>query len=180
LITSPYEEAWNDHAANWKPHPYQSQLLNEEKDTLLSQHIIPTQKEWLWPNVQLWCRSSYLFFEPIRNDEEDEDIDPVEEKAKPCHVIGKNIDSRSGSVRYMAVVVRRKFNLDYLGDPFLSYGFCAEFLDQVIFNLPNAAFIYGNGYTWDEHLLHFLEPYAFRHDLRIPDHLMPNKWKNLL
>lgn len=55
---------------------------------------------------------------------------------------------------------------------------CDVYFDEVLWSLPRDAFVYGD---FLDHIntRHHLMPYSFRHDIRIPENMMPSIWKNI-
>lgn len=160
-----WQQAWNHHIFNWKPLKRKVDELND------ANLIIPIESEWTWSTgdiienpdaVNLWCYSVYRTMQGL------EDIDS-EKKAYPCKVVNRKLKTASESVLYTAELIQRRQNIDNI--------FCDEIFDEVLWSLPRDAFVYGDVFDHDS-IRHHLSPNAFRHDMRIPDNIMPDIWKN--
>lgn len=160
-----WQAAWDAHVSKWTPKIFPSQTLNMAVDPI----EIPTHDEWPWPDVHLWCRSIYRDFQglPLADGE-----------AFPCRIISKTKDHGTGEIHYNAELRERSYGVK--NEPKLKdIDYCYEVFDEILFSLPRDAFIFGNAYDWEEHNRYYGETWSFRHDLRIPDNIMPKMWKDL-
>ena len=56
---------------------------------------------------------------------------------------------------------------------------CDELFDEVLWGVPRDAFAFGGPFeVFDTR--EYARAGTFRHDLRVPDEIMPEPWKNLL
>jgi len=166
--SSEWQNAWDDHVAHWEPIERRVDLLNEDIDS-----IIPTESEWQWtmgdPNekseaVNLWC---YDIYREMRGLPE---LSPEEPNAWPCKVLRR--ESSSGDPLYTAEIVQRLQNENDEDEQ------CVEIFDEILFAVPRDAFVFGGVYEHDD-TREYAHPWTFRHDLRIPDEIMPAEWKNI-
>lgn len=160
-----WQTAWDEHLANWKPVERLVDSLREED----YDSIVPTEQEWRWsmgdPNednqaVNLWCYNIYRELQGLPD---------ASDEAYPCKVIlRQDVD---GSMLYTAEIVER---IQYEDDDA-----CEEIFDEVLWAVPRDALAYGG-----LHEVYDTREYAyagtFRHDLRIPDDIMPEAWKNIV
>jgi hypothetical protein len=162
-----WETAWRRHVADWKPAERLVDHLNQDMDL-----VIPTESEWTWqcgdpnenPNaVNVWCRDIYREMQGL----------PFHEgHAWPCKVISRT-EASDGSLQYNAeiVIIDQGIVEEEQGDEV-----CHEQFDEVLWSLPRDAFIFGavdEVFDTREYILHK----SFRHDLRVPDDIMPDAWK---
>jgi hypothetical protein len=58
---------------------------------------------------------------------------------------------------------------------------CVEIYDEIMFDVPRDAFVFGTVIDYGNNDIYrmYKEPWTFRHDIRIPDPLMPNAWIDL-
>jgi hypothetical protein len=171
-----WQQAWDDHVLNWNPQERFVDTLNQDMDS-----IIPTEQEWTWhagdintdpQAVNLWCYNAYR---------ELQGLPETDAEAYPCKVVHRYRNSSSGSsgsgndaathtYLYTAELIERRQNIEH--------DVCDEVLDEVLWSLPRDAFVYG-GYYEAYDTRQYLMPESFRHDIRIPNHIMPLSWKNL-
>lgn len=165
-----WEAAWNAHLKSWTPKVFKSQILNEMEPEI----EIPMQNEWRWPDVHLWCRGIYRVFQGVSK---------TDEGSRPCHVIAKNQDKLSGEVLYTVQLVWRfhgtKNEMNYEDYDHFSSERCTEETLGILFQLPRDALSFGGSFDFDEHNRYYSESWSFRHDLRIPEEIMPAQWKNM-
>lgn len=164
-----WEMAWEHHISKWTPKTFKSQLLNEMEPPI----ELPIHTDWIWPDVHLWCRNLY------GNTRPNQESDVI---AFPCRVIGKAINQSSGEISYMAQRIKRFHGTKGEGKGNSGYvqRLCGETYGEILFDFPRDAFKFGNSFDWAEKHRYYTETWSFRHDLRIPDHLFPDKWKNLM
>lgn len=160
-----WQIAWEQHVARWQPAPRLVDKLNENIDS-----VIPTNNEWVWPigdininpqAVNLWCYDIYRTMQGFS---------ATDEEAYPCKVTLRLYHNTTSSYIYTAEILERRQNSDG--------SLCNEIFDEVLWSLPRDAFAYGGQsevYDTNQYLI----PTAFRHEIGIPDSLMPPVWKNL-
>lgn len=159
-----WQAAWEEHVASWQPVQRLVDKLNEDIDS-----VIPTSKEWAWhigdinvnpQAVNLWCYDIYRTFQGFW---------ATYEEAYPCRVIIRMYDHSTSTYMYTAEIFERRQNIDDTT--------CDEVFDEVLWLLPRDAFVYGGCdeiYDTSQYLL----PTTFRHEIGIPNSLMPQVWKN--
>jgi hypothetical protein len=160
-----WQLAWEKHAGNWKPVQRLVDTLNERIDS-----VIPTSKEWVWDvgdininpqAVNLWCYDIYRTLQGLP---------ATDEEAYPCRVSFRLYNRRTSSYVYTAEIFERRQNDDDTT--------CEEIFDEVLWVLPRDAFVYG-GFNEVYDTNQYLMPTTFRHEIGIPESLMPRAWKNL-
>jgi SET domain len=162
-----WQQAWDEHVENWKPVERLVDKLNDDFDS-----ILPTEDEWHWSvgdltddsqAVNLWCYNVYRELQGLPS---------APEVAYPCKVIlRQDVD---GSALYTAEILERRQNVDDDDDDV-----CEEFFDEILWAVPRDAFAFGGLYhVFDTR--EYASTWTFRHDLRVPDELMPDAWKNLV
>jgi len=184
-----WQAAWDEHVANFKPLERRVDRLNEDFDS-----VLPTQDEWQWSMgdpyensaaVNLWCRDIYREMRGLP------ELSPDEPDAWPCKVLLRQpqndtsvVDNEDGTkttkpqLLYTAEIVMRLQNEGE--EDAEDEQQCFEVLDEVLFAVPRDAFVYGGAYEQDDTTRAYIQPWSFRHDLRIPDTIMPEAWKNLV
>jgi SET domain len=152
--------------------------------------------------IHIWCRATYLqVFIGRHLPKESTD----RANYYPCRVIAKEyvvayeengIDIMQHQhavpeILYTAEIYERDHQffdiLDYFYSPPCEKCQCSEVPINVAFRLPRDAFIVGNIDTFDEKhpdpaapfLPYLTDTSTFRHEIGIPDEIMPEKWKNL-
>ena len=165
-----WQRAWDEHVALWTSIERRVDVLNQDSNS-----IIPTEHEWNWtmgdPSanseaVNLWCRDIYREMRGLP------EMSPGEPSSWPCKVLLRQNDVGSGEPLYTAEIVLR-LQVENTED-----GQCVELFDEVLFAVPRDAFVFGGLYEHDD-TREYAQPWTFRHDLRIPDTIMPDAWKNL-
>jgi hypothetical protein len=159
-----WQIAWEIHVANWVPIQRLADSLNADLDS-----IVPTEKEWMWQHgdiniqssaVNLWCYNTYRELQGLPG---------TDALAYPCKVVQRRFDNMSNSHVYVAEIVERRQNTEH--------DTCDEIFDEVLWTLPRDAFSYG-GFNELYDTNQYLMPSTFRHEMSIPDSLMPQAWKN--
>lgn len=160
-----WEKAWSAHVENWRPvegaEGYVDALKLNQNETLPFRTIYELLEDPL-PDLELHCDSAYKSkrwknFYPER-------IDEFHDKGEfyKCDVLQVKTDGH-GNQLYTAVM--------WTSPP---DGGKPEYKGKLK-KVPRRAVRYRNRpWTSDPFL-----PNAFRHDIRIPDHLFPEKWKNI-
>lgn len=154
-----WAKAWENHVKNWKPPPGADQyqpatILNEMDDA-----VIRTIKEGSYNPEKdkiLYCR------EDFRKWAGSDDESPFD--FQTCRALNRYEDA-NGETRYLVETyaeIEDKWH-------------CYEENHFLIFDLPRDGFNFRDAmYAFDHS-----QRWAFRHDIRIPDELMPEIWKNL-
>lgn len=160
-----WQAAWNRHINNWKPVVRLVDALNQNIDSL-----IPTEQEWKWsmgdPNVNdqavnLWCYNIYREMQGLLEGRKE---------SYPCKIVLRHGDDPKNAVYTAELVIRMQ--LEESDDEM-----CEELFDEVLWMLPRDAFAFGGAYERHD-TREYSTPGTFRHDLRIPDDIMPEIWKN--
>lgn len=168
---SEWQDAWDEHVARWDPVERRVDLLNDADD-----YIIPTENEWKWtmgdPNadseaVNLWCRDSYREMRGLPS------LSHEDPSSWPCKVLFRQEDITKGDPIYTAEIVQRLQGEDTVDEQ------CVEIFDELLFAVPRDAFVFG-GVNEHDDTREYAQPWTFRHDLRIPEKIMPTAWKNLV
>ena len=153
-----WEMAWQEHVRNWKPPPgsndYQpSSILNE-----MDEAIIRTMAEGSYnpeTDKHLYCRE---IFREYAGAEDESDFD-----FQACRALDRYVDS-DGEYRYIVETYTE------VQGPYE----CHEENNFIIFDLPRDGFNFRDALYSLDHS----QKWAFRHDIRIPDEIMPESWKN--
>jgi SET domain len=160
-----WQIAWEKHVANWRAVPRLVDALNDDIDS-----IIPTNEEWVWHGgdvnvnpeaVNLWCYDVYRKMQGLP---------ATDLEAYHCNVVQRRYDTSTASYVYIAEIRMRRQNKGYTK--------CDEIFDEVLWSLPRDAFVYG-GYNDIYDTNQYLMPSTFRHEIGIPDDLMPPMWRNI-
>jgi hypothetical protein len=164
-----FEEAWNHHLETWKPPSRSKQYADADTfNARMKDVVVRTDYEQTldpYPsNLQVRCHSdlkrkswrTYLMKETFDNLWES-----IDEKGWPCF-----IESRYDENGEFVYNVR----MEYQGKE------DGEWVDKFVERkrVPRSAISFlGKPYTTDIHLAN-----AFRHDIRIPNVMVPRQWKN--
>lgn len=168
-----YGAAWQ---AAWDAYPHQDHWYLKDELNLDIDSRIPTYTEWTHsqgdplvdPNaVTLWCFSIYR---------EIQGLPWAEDEAYPCKVILRNDTTDT----YTVEIVMRLQNADgEESNDDTEKDQCFEIFDEVLWGVPRDALAFGGPFAvHDAHREH-LRYDGFRHEMRIPDHLLPVAWRNV-
>ena len=154
-----WQQAWDQHVQKWNPppgsHQYQpASILNEMHDA-----VIRTVSEGSYnPETDkiLYCREIYREYAGA-HEESPYDF-------QTCRALHRYVGP-DGEYRYIVETFS-----EIEGE-----WFCFERGHFIIFDLPRDGFNFRDALYALDHS----QRWAFRHDLRIPDELMPEAWKNL-
>lgn len=154
-----WEEAWQTHVRNWKPPPgsdqYQPSLLLNEMDDA----VIRTVAEGSYDPENdkiLYCREIFRTFAGADDDS------PYD--FQTCRALDRYVGP-DGEYRYI---------VETFAEVEGSWQ-CREENRFIIFDLPRDGFNFRDALYSLDHS----QRWAFRHDMRIPDELMPEAWKNI-
>jgi SET domain len=162
-----WERAWEEHVKKFdtpRPRYIPAFELNKVLDLR-----IPTVDETndYFDQVLMGCREHYL-----PHNHGVKSFYDVEEDGDPfflCRVLERK--SGGGVYRYTAEVYERR---TYLKDDHDREDSYQDKSKLILFDLPRDAFFFRDlPYERDHHM-----PWAFRHDMRIPDDLFPDVWRN--
>ena len=176
-----WEEAWSEHVANWI-HPTTSSCLPISAETLNEYNedlIVPTWSE------------GYLSFSTLNNDFCDTASIPLRhfpevrchnafldmwgltyfafrewDDSYPCRALDRYLDTETDTLVY-TVELFEPLEMDKTRSK------CEESFEGIMFKVPGDIFHFvDRPYTKDS-----AQPWSFRHDMRIPDELLPNAWR---
>jgi hypothetical protein len=161
-----WEQAWNTHVQQWLPPAalYPSGL--ERNNDVTSRLPTVTEQPTLFndnQNVQVYCHEAYRRISGW--DEADEDL-------HRCRILRRrrhhhhNSSGAEEDYLYMAVVVKRYS---------LKHHQSFEAVTELLWDLPRDAFFFEDVMYTRDHA----QAWAFRHEMMIPDHIMPEAWKNV-
>jgi len=162
-----WEEAWEQHISNWKPVENAMEYKSAEQLNLETEHL-KTEFETIFEpyprNVVIHVNLAFdgprrAWFQHWKEGTLKNYIIEVDEYTKKCEILKREKDEE-GNIWYTAAVnVTDKSN---------------ENKSKVLEDLPRLAFVFfDKPHTTDMHLAG-----AFRHDIRVPDHLFPVSWRN--
>jgi hypothetical protein len=162
--------AWENHVNHWTPAPGSEMYATADELNKMVDLKIRTVSEGSYDSKEkhLLCREAYRLMAGL---------DPSKEGLSYhfCRVVDRyhtyyNNDHGGGilnETRYTAEIYTEEFD---------DKGESVQVLQEVLFDLPRDAFYFRDAYySRDIHLRN-----AFRHDIRIPDEIMPNTWLNRL
>mmetsp|Transcript_17515 Transcript_17515/g.26592 ORF Transcript_17515/g.26592 Transcript_17515/m.26592 type:complete len:598 (+) Transcript_17515:47-1840(+) len=163
-----WEAAWTEHTKAWKPvsgaETYvSSEELNTDMDSLLKTEF--EEMESPYPsNVKIMFDQTFLK-NSWKNHLKEGTLSEYKKEAEgdllPCDILRWKEDE-DGNLLYTAVYFDEEKEKD-------------EQYEKVV-DVPREAFIFvDKPYTSD-----FLQDNVFRHDIRIPDEIFPDTWKNFL
>ena len=181
-----WEAAWQKHVREWHPMPdaasyRDARTLNGDPETeplpTEPEHLLPKDRRSVatqHPNVELWCSEAYMSerwkeFYPDRLEELNAQF------SYRCDILRRTVDDDTGRYRYTAVLWTDEERGDDEDDDDddAREKVAARTVGKLV-DVPRHAFQYRDRpYTTDMFLRN-----AFRHDIRIPDHLFPEVWKN--
>jgi hypothetical protein len=161
-----WEAAWQKHVAEWVPIPNsESYATSYELNRKLDEAVLTVDEGFYGNDKKFFCRESYRQMRGFAPHEGSSLAD-----AHPCKVLFRSPNrDRFGEYRYIARIEFTTF-ADAAGSQVF------ETTHEYLFDLPRDAFFFQDvEYTRD----HALEN-SFRHDLRIPDDIMPKAWLDRL
>lgn len=163
-----WERAWQKHVSNWKPVENSKDYKSAEQLNMETKHL-KTEFETLFDpypnNVVIHLNLAFnnprsTWLDHWEDGTLQDYIIRVDEYTKQCEILSREKDDE-GKVWYTAIINATD---DRTGknEP------------KKLEKLPRLAFVFfDKPHTTDMHL-----PGAFRHDIRIPDHLFPDTWRN--
>jgi hypothetical protein len=154
-----WEAAWQEHLSSFHPHRrgyLPAFELNEKVDWQIK---TMDEFDYDYEGTHTHCRNYYLEMHGIEPLEEYDDADA---DYSPCRVVKRNHDDS-----YVAELWDVEF-----GD---FQRIASHDVIGILFDIPRDAFVFTDcPYTRDHHQI-----WSFRHDMRIPDDMIPDIWKNL-
>lgn len=187
-----WTQAWQEHVQRYesavprfRPKEYMSAFERNKR----TDQRLPTmyEQEYTYSNlgVRLFCRREFLEWNGIlgfvvgddgsNSDENDEEegkhFDFDDNEVFPCRIrLRKNGEKEDHDDLYVAEILK-DVPPSNGGDGEMSNDVVVE---AVAFGLPRAAFYFADeAYQRDHH-----QPWSFRHDMRIPDDIFPEAWKD--
>jgi hypothetical protein len=159
-----WEDAWRQHVESFilrRPGYAPAFELNKRMD-LQIQTI--DEYDYDAEGIQIYCWNYYLKLQGV---------EPVMDKVEysPCQVVVRTSSSNGSATtgnddRYVAEIWEVELT---------KFGQVKHHITGVMFDVPRDAFYFVDmPYTRDHH-----QAWSFRHDMRIPDDLLPDAWKNL-
>jgi hypothetical protein len=163
-----WEAAWQNHVATWKPamdaDSYRP-AYELDNDSAL---IIPTVREGSFDNedhVKLMCREAYRAMRGLPTSDDVDDESGVLDGVLDCRAIERWQDE-SGEYVYNAVLFKE------IEEKYSKQCFYED--QEILFAVPRDAFAFEDAIYSRDHA----QPLSFRHDIRIPDDIMPKAWLN--
>ena len=164
-----WESAWQAHVQNFdRPRRgYRPAFeLNKIVDLRIPTAFEPIENQF--EGVITFCRDYYFpkdsSFTPYQFDSE-EDLDQMADWHYTCRVLMRHDDNN-----YTVEIFHRK---RWFGE-FDTYERVEDKPEYLLFNVPrDAIFFRDKVYTRDHH-----QPWAFRHDMRLPDEIFPDIWND--
>ena len=149
-----WEASWLDHLSQWKPPRDAYASASQLNERLIDDDFFQFQEVSEQDAVELRCRDAYRLISGLHEME-------VEQESHRCRVI-----LTSQGTFYAAELVEQ-----------LSYKYaeqCYEHVSEVLWHVPRDAFYFHDKPYSRDHA----QPWAFRHALGIPEHLLPAVWRN--
>lgn len=154
-----WEQAWQEHLEQWQSPPqaekYIPAYMLERSEKLRT----TAEGSYSGETKDIFCRDEYRIFAGF---------DRADYHLHACRIADRYQDPETGEYRYTAEIMERIEFVDVLGQPDL----CQEFFREVLFDVPRDCFFIEDAFYSRDHA----QPWSFRHDIRIPDHLMPDDW----
>jgi hypothetical protein len=158
-----WEVAWQDHVAAWQPpESAASYRPAYELDADIDLDL-PTVEEGSYEHVEhlsLLCREEYRIMSGLPENTWDDEV------MYPCRVVDRF--QVNGETFYTAEIY------DEVDDWESETTYTV--LEEVLFVVPRDAFCFEDSYYSRDHA----QTWSLRHDMRIPDEIMPAVWMNLL
>ena len=159
-----WEHAWQQHLKQWEidgpprrgyvPGFEMNNMLDLEINTL--DEVLPTYD---FVGIHTYCHDWYV-------ERDGHAVGPDDEGYTPCRVIKRYYDD-SNTTKYTVEL------WDVTTGEFNRYE--NHTVTGIVFDLPRDAFYFEDSpYTRDHH-----QEWSFRHDMRIPDEMIPDSWKNI-
>jgi hypothetical protein len=152
-----WESAWREHVASWSSPPNSEAYHPNYELNSMEDVVIPTVAEdsYFSEFHELRCHE---IFRPWWG------LNAFESDSYPCRATDRY--EKNGETVYNVEILLRVHNQDE------TRSVCEEEVDEVMFGVPLDIFVLQDKtYTRDQ-----LQPWSFRHDMRIPDELMPRAW----
>lgn len=158
-----WERAWQEHAQSYDP-PRQTYVPAYELNKMEDLRIRTIEEEsYEIYGVYTYCRETYFEFSGVKAK-----LKPAMHDGKeglfPCRIIRRINDDK-----YIAEIFDRKYTESVAGE------IPHDTVKQVLFNIPRDAFVFRDAQYHREHH----QTWSFRYDMRIPDSMFPDAWRNL-
>ena len=154
-----WEQAWQAHVEQWEPPANADKYLPAYMLERFEKLRTTAEGSYSSETHDIFCRDEYRIFAGF---------DRAEYNLHSCRIADRYQDPKTGQYRYNAEIVERIEYMDVQGKPDL----CQEVLREVLFNVPRDCFFIEDAFYSRDHA----QPWSFRHDIRIPDHLLPDAW----
>jgi len=181
-----WEEAWEEHLAKWKPQPGSDNFreaadLNEE---LMGEQILTIAEQYDYPYPATVETSCYYHYVP-RTDEEEDASENGADASSPRIVRREwqpGMETDGTNLRACRILNRfehengvEEYTVRVLNNDETHHDALVPDDERlVVTNMPRHAIVFTDRmYTTDQHL-----PNAFRHEVMIPDEIMPESWRN--
>ena len=154
-----WQEAWDQHVAEWQPPPKAGEYV--EAYVLDRFKRLKTTREGSYSSEtkDIFCRDEYRMFAGFEK---------ADFHLHSCRIADRYLHRKSGDYRYIAEIMERVEYVSAEGYPEV----CREYLREVLFDVPRDCFFIEDSYYSRDHA----QPWSFRHDLRIPDRILPDAW----
>ena len=157
-----WEQAWQHHVQNYDP-PRPNYIPAYELNRMETLRIRTMAEEsYETDGLGLYCRATYVEVYGLEAEEADE-FDDHEEAIYPCRVRRRMNDNS-----YLAELFDRKYSESVGGE------IAIDTPSQILLDVPRDAFYFRDILYQREHH----QTWSFRHDMRIPDSMFPEIWKN--
>jgi hypothetical protein len=125
--------------------------------------------------VHLWCRNEDIMY---RSGYSIKSSNPDMALYQPCKILDQLlVDTMSMEYTYTAEIVERQFDAEMMSEQGVSIRFCSETNSgQIVFGLNRDAFVFGSRERHYANALLLSESWKFRHEIQIPDDIMPKIW----
>lgn len=162
-----WEHAWQEHTATWRPPKGSSRYVPAWKinaETILTELEGVEYRRVKYPaNIELRCDRAFLDLdnevleEQISSNSISRFLAKLSEPLLPCEI--NNINKKDGKLRYTVTMWEEN----------------GEVVKHVVEDVPREGLVFRDRpYTSD-----IFVKGAFRHDIRIPDDIFPDAWRNL-
>ena len=154
-----WESAWNEHVTHWQAPPHSDSYIPAYQLDRIKKLRTTAEGSYSSENKDIFCRDEYRIFAGFKK---------ADYHLHSCRIADRYWDQKSGEYRYTAEIVERLEYVDAVGYPDL----CFEYLREVLFDVPRDCFFIEDSFYSRDHA----QPWSFRHDIRIPDELIPDAW----